>query len=67
MHFQLEPFHKYEAVKENILHKTAAADVCELLDAGEGEGMFRYLEIYHGSLTENEGNEKAEEKLPTFT
>lgn len=64
-HFQLDPFHKYKAIRENIPDKKAAVDIRELLDAGEIDEMFRYLELYHNSLPEEE-SEKVEDLMRYF-
>ena len=52
-YFQLDPFHKHRAIKENIADKAAGEAVREYLDAGKIEEMFEYLEMYRDSLTEN--------------
>ena len=47
--FQLDPFHKNKAVKEKIHQKDARKAIMELLEALDIEGLFSYLEIYHGA------------------
>lgn len=61
--FQLDPFHRNKAVKEKI-HEEAAQDaVLELLGKEEIEGVFRYLEIYRNSLSDDQEIEDAEELM----
>lgn len=61
--FQLDPFHRNKAVKEKI-HEEAARDaILELLREEEIEEVFRYLEIYRNSLSDEEEIEDAEELL----
>lgn len=65
-YFQLDPFHKHRAIKENIADKAAGEAVREYLDAGKIEEMFEYLEMYRDSLTENRDIEKAETLIQYF-
>jgi hypothetical protein len=65
-YFQLDPFHKYQAIKENIAHKAAGETIREYLDAGKIEEMFEYLEMYRDSLTEESDIEKAETLIQYF-
>lgn len=61
--FQLDPFHRNKAVKEKI-HEEAARDaILELLREEEIEEVFRYLEIYRNSLSDEEEIKDAEELL----
>lgn len=61
--FQLDPFHRNKAVKEKI-HEEAARDaILELLRKEEIEGLFRYLEIYRNSLSDDDEIEEAEELI----
>lgn len=61
--FQLDPFHRNKAVKEKI-HEEAARDaILELLREEEIEEVFRYLEIYRNSLSNEEEIKDAEELL----
>ena len=50
--FQLDPFHKYQAIKQNIADKKAQFDIRELLDNGEIAEMFEYMELYKNSIFE---------------
>lgn len=65
-YFQLDPFHKYKAIKENIAHKCAGENVRELLDEGKVEEMFEYLKMYCDSLTDDNDIEKAKTLLQYF-
>ena len=65
-HFQLDPFHKNKAVKENILHKEAAVQILGMLDSGRIEEMFRYLLMYKDSLSDEAAIEKAESLYQYF-
>ncbi len=61
--FQLDPFHRNKAVKEKI-HEEAARDaVLELLREEKIEELFRYLEIYRNSLSDEDEIEDAEELI----
>ena len=61
--FQLDPFHRNKAVKEKI-HKQAARDaVLELIKAEEIEEVFRYLEIYRNSLSDETEIEDVEDLI----
>lgn len=59
-HFQLDVFHKNQAIKENIGHAKARREVYELLEEGDTEQLFEYLRIYKDSLAEDEAIERAE-------
>jgi len=50
--FQLDPFHRNKAVKEKIHDKKAVKDIMELLAEEEIEELFRYLELYRNSLSD---------------
>lgn len=64
--FQLDPFHRNKAVKEKI-HEEAARDaILELLREEEIEEVFRYLEIYRNSLSDEEEIKDAEELLQYY-
>ena len=61
--FQLDPFHRNKAVKEKI-HEPAARDaVLELIKEEEIEEVFRYLEIYRNSLSDETEIEDAEDLI----
>lgn len=61
--FQLDPFHRNKAVKEKI-HEEAARDaILELLKEEDIEELFRYLEIYQNSLSDEDEIEDAEELI----
>ena len=58
--FQLDPFHKYQAIKEYTADKKAQIDIRDLLDSGKIEEMFEYIEIYKNSLYEDKEIENIE-------
>lgn len=58
--FQLDPFHKYQAIKEYVADRKAQIDIRELLDNGNIEEMFEYMEIYKNSLFEDKEIESME-------
>lgn len=57
--FQLDPFHRNKAIKENIPYPQASETIQELLKQKDIDGMFNYLEMYRDSLYEDEEIEKA--------
>lgn len=59
-HYQLDPFHKNKAIKENIPYKEAARQIQEMLSENKIEEMFNYLTIYKDSLSDETEIEKAE-------
>ena len=61
--FQLDPFHRNKAVKEKIHEETARDAVLELLREEEIEELFRYLEIYRNSLSNDDEIGDAEELI----
>lgn len=61
--FQLDPFHRNKAVKEKLHDRRAQETVLELLKDEKIEEMFRYLEIYKNSLSEEEAIADAEELI----
>ena len=64
--FQLDPFHRNKAIKENIPYPQAVNAIHELLNQHDIEGIFRYLEIYKNSVSEDEEIEKAERLIKYF-
>lgn len=65
-HFQLDPFHKYKAIKEKIINKRAARDIVELLDSKQLDEMFEYLGMYSNSIATEEESEKVQELIKYF-
>lgn len=65
--FQLDPFHKYQAIKKYTADKKAQNEIRELLDHGKIEEMFEYIEIYKNSLSEAKEIENIEELETYFT
>lgn len=64
--FQLEPFHRNKAIKENIPYPNSITAIHELLDAQEVDRVFEYLEIYKNSLDDEEEIEKADKLITYF-
>ena len=64
--FQLDPFHRNRAIRENLPYEEARSAVREYLDAQDTDGMFRYLEIYKDSLTDDDEIESANELITYF-
>lgn len=64
--FQLDPFHRNKAIKENIPYPQAANAIHELLNQHDIEGVFEYLEIYKNSVNEEEEIEKAGRLITYF-
>ncbi len=65
-YFQLDPFHRNKAIKENIPHKKAVEEVHQYLNEKDIEGMFEYLETYRNSLSEDEDIEHVEKLIQYF-
>lgn len=61
--FQLDPFHRNKAVKEKIHERAAREAVLELLREEEIEEVFRYLEIYRNSLSDDDEIQDVEELI----
>ena len=61
--FQLDPFHRNKEVKEKIHERTAREAVLELLREEEIEEVFRYLEIYWNSLSDDDEIQDVEELI----
>lgn len=64
--FQLDPFHRNKAVRENIHDREAQKAILDLLEEEKIEEMFEYLELYRDSLSEEAEIEEAEELLRYF-
>jgi len=64
--FQLDPFHRNRAVRENISSRKAREDIMELLEEGDVGGMFHYLDLYRNSLSDDAEIEKAEKLVQYF-
>ncbi len=65
-HFQLDAFHRNQAIRENIFYPKARKDIYELLEEGNIKQLFDYLEIYRDSLDKDEEIEKAEKLITYF-
>lgn len=64
--FQLDPFHRNKAIRENLAHKKAQTDVFSFLRDSDTEGLFQYLEMYRDSLANETEIESAEELIGYF-
>ena len=64
--FQLDPYHRNQAIKENIPYKKAELEIFEMLHEHRIDDMFEYLEIYKNSLSEDDEIEKAETLITYF-
>ncbi|XCP87153.1 ISLre2 family transposase [Roseburia hominis] len=64
--FQLDPFHRNKAVKENIHNGKAVQDIMELLEEEKTEELFHYLETYRNSLWEKREIEDAEKLIQYY-
>lgn len=65
-YFQLDPFHKYKAIKEKIIDKRAVWEVIELLETKKINEMFNYLEMYSNSVESEEESKKVQELIRYF-
>lgn len=64
--FQLDPFHRNKAIKENIPYPQAVNAIHELLNNHDIDGVLNYLEIYKTSIYEEDEIEKAERLITYF-
>ena len=64
--FQLDPFHRNKAAKEKLHDRKAQEAVLGLLEEEKIDEMFRYLEIYKNSLSEDEAIADAEELVKYY-
>lgn len=64
--FQLDVFHKNKAVKEKIHNNRARSSIMELLENCKIEELFKYLEIYRDSLSDDKEIEDANELLDYY-
>lgn len=64
--FQLDPFHRNKAICDYVPYKEAVQAIHELLNNKDIDGMFRYLEIYRDSLSDENEIEKAEKLISYF-
>lgn len=63
--FQLDVFHRNDAIREKLAHKEAQEAVFEYLKQRNINGMFEYLETYRNSLSEDDEINKVQE-LETY-
>ena len=64
--FQLDPFHRNSAIRENIKDGKARSDIHKYLGECDIDGLFGYLEMYRNSLAEEEWIEKAQILIEYF-
>lgn len=64
--FQLDPFHRNKAVKENIHNEKAVHDIMELLEEEKLDELFDSLETYRNSLWEEKEIEDAEKLIRDY-
>lgn len=64
--FQLDPFHRNKAIKENIPYPQSIKAIHQLLDEQNPDGLFEYLEKYRNSLSEDNEIEKATRLITYF-
>lgn len=58
--FQLDPYHRNKAIRENIKDKRCMDEIHRYLEEEKIEEMFEYLEMYENSLDDEEEAEKVE-------
>lgn len=66
-YFQLDQFHRNQAVQENIPYEKARKDIFGFLRQGDLPGMFRYLRLYRDSLSDDAEIESADRLISYFT
>lgn len=64
--FQLDPFHRNKAIKENIPYPQCVCAIHGMLDAQEPDKLFDYLETYRNSLCDDDEIEKADRLITYF-
>lgn len=64
--FQLDPFHRNKAIKENILNKKAVREIHSLLNKKNVDDAIEYIEIYKDSISDDDEIDKAEKLLTYF-
>ena len=65
--FQLDPFHRNKSVREKLAHPKAIRDVMELLEEENIDGVFRYLEDYRDSLSDEREIKNADDLISYFS
>jgi len=65
--FQLDPFHRNQAIREKVRDAEARKRIHEYLEKGQIDELFEFLEIYRNSLGEDEWIVKAEELISYFS
>lgn len=65
--FQLDPFHRNKAIRENIPYPDHAQEIYRLLADHKIDEMFEYLEKYRDSLTDDDEIERADRLITYYT
>lgn len=65
--FQLDPFHRNQAIREKIKDKLARKTIYEHLENRQIDELLEFLKVYRDSLPEEEWSIKAGELLEYFT
>lgn len=65
--FQLDPFHRNQAIREKINDKRARKIIYEHLENAQIDELLEFLSEYRDSITEDEWITKADELLKYFT
>ena len=65
--FQLDPFHRNKAIKENVPYPQHANKIYELIAEHRIDEMFDYLKIYRDSLVDDDEIERADRLITYFT
>jgi len=65
--FQLDPFHRNQAIREKIKDARARKMIYEYLEAGQIDELLEFLEIYRNSIEEDEWIVRAGELITYFT
>lgn len=61
--FQLDPYHRNKAIKENIPYPECIQDIHDYINEKDIDGLFEHLEIYKDSLSDDDEIEKAEDLI----
>jgi len=64
--FQLDPFHKHQAIRTYIANKNAIKDIERLLAAGDVDEVLRFIEMYADGLEDYEEELNARALLTYF-
>ena len=64
--FQLDPFHRNKAIRDYVSDKKAVVWINDLINERNIEELFRFLDIYKESLSDDEEIENAEKLITYF-